>query len=68
MTLAIKLIQGIVNVHLNVHLARRFNGSAVRVPTNAHTDAQTDRTDSITLTADMGGKNNSPTPYTQNAI
>ncbi len=56
MTLPIKLDLDMVQVDLHIKcFVRMSNSSAVRVLTDRHTDG----TDSITLTADAGGKNES---------
>ena len=58
MTLIFELDLDIVKVHPYTEIwVHRSNGSAVRVLTDGQTDRQTDGTDSITSTADTGGKN-----------
>ncbi len=58
LTLAIKLIQGIDQLHPDTKFCVRTSSrSAVRALTDGHTHTQTDLTDSITLTSDAGGKN-----------
>ena len=58
MTLTFELIQDAVMVHCHTkYYFHSSNGSAGRVLTDTQTDTQTDGTNSITSTADAGGKN-----------
>ena len=60
MTLRIELGQDIVGPHLHTkNRVHTWNGSVLRVLKDRQTDAYTDGTDSITLTADAGGNNKS---------
>ncbi len=66
MTLAIKLVREVNNANPCTNFQIRMSiRLAVRALTNwqtqRHTDTQTNGTDSITSTADAGGKNNMPT-------
>ena len=57
-TLTIKLDLDMVQANLLVKLlVRSSNGSVVRVLTDGQTHTKTDGADSITSTADAGGKN-----------
>ena len=58
MTLTIELGQDIVGTHPHTkNRVHTSNGSVMRVLKDRQTDRHTDGTDSITSTADAGGKN-----------
>ncbi len=57
-TLPIKLDLDMVHIDFHVKfLVRMSNGSVSRAQTHTHTDTHTDGSDSMTSTADAGGKN-----------